>query len=133
MKKVFVFIVLLLTALKSTSQAYYNEWIDYSKTYYKFKIGTTALYRINIADLNTIGLGNTPVQNFQLWRNGKEVPLYTISVSGALGTNGYLEFWGLKNDGITDNVLYRIQGNQLSNQESFLTDTAAFFQTIKPA
>ncbi len=133
MKKFIVFIVLILITAVAISQSYYNEWIDYNKTYYKFKVGVTGLYRINNNDLNAIGLANEPGQNFQLWRNGKQVPLYTSAASGSLGANGYLEFWGEKNDGVSDRDLYKIPANQLSNKESLLTDTAAFFLTVNPA
>lgn len=133
MKKFLVFIVLAFITSVAISQAYYNEWIDYNKTYYKFKVGSTGLYRINNNDLNAIGLANEPAQNFQLWRNGKQVPLYTSAASGPLGANGYLEFWGEKNDGVTDRRLYRIPAHQLSDKESLLTDTAAFFLTVNPA
>jgi hypothetical protein len=61
----------------SIGQSFYNEWIDYNKTYYKFKVGSTGLYRINANELTAIGLGNEGAQNFQLWRNGKEVALFT--------------------------------------------------------
>lgn len=42
-------LLLLLTAfhLSAGAQFYNNEWIDYNKTYYKFKIGATGLYRIS--------------------------------------------------------------------------------------
>ena len=130
MKKFSVFIVLIFITHVAISQSYYNEWIDYNKIYYKFKVGATGLYRINNADLNAAGLANEPAQSFQLWRNGKEVPLYTSALTGALGPDGYLEFWGEKNDGVTDRDLYRIPANQLSNKESLLTDTAAFFLTL---
>ncbi|WP_018616316.1 C25 family cysteine peptidase [Segetibacter koreensis] len=133
MKRFFVFIVLIFITSVAICQSYYNEWIDYNKTYYKFKVGSTGLYRINSSDLNTIGLANEAAQSFQLWRNGKEVPLYTSAVSGALGVEGYLEFWGEKNDGVPDRDLYKIEANQLSDRESLLTDTAAFFLTINPA
>ena len=59
------------------AQPYSNSWIDYSKTYYKFNIGKTGLFRIPESTLNSIGLGNTPAEQFQLWRNGEEVSLYT--------------------------------------------------------
>lgn len=133
MKKLFVFIVLVFFTAVAMSQSYYNEWIDYNKTYYKFKVGATGLYRINYNDLNAIGLANEPAQNFQLWRNGKQVPLYTSAATGPTGANGYIEFWGEKNDGVTDRDLYRNPANQLSNRESLLTDTAAFFLTVNPA
>lgn len=133
MKKLFVFIVLVFFTAVAMSQSYYNEWIDYNKTYYKFKVGSAGLYRINNNDLNTIGLANEPAQNFQLWRNGKQIPLYTSIASGPVGANGYLEFWGEKNDGVTDRDLYRNPSNQLSDKLSLLTDTAAFFLTVNPA
>jgi hypothetical protein len=130
MKNVFVFIVLLLVTGVAIGQSYYNEWIDYNKTYYKFKVGSTDLYRISVNDLAGIGLANEAAQNFQLWRNGRQVPLFTSTATGALGSGGYIEFWGERNDGVSDRDLYRNPGNQLSNRESLLTDTAAFFLTV---
>ncbi|MCW3108969.1 MAG: hypothetical protein JWQ09_3475, partial [Segetibacter sp.] len=133
MKKVFVFIVSFFVAGVAIGQSYYNEWIDYNKTYYKFKVGSTGLYRISVNDLTALGLANEPAQNFQLWRNGKEVPLYTSTSGGPLGGAGYIEFWGERNDGVTDRDLYRNPADQLSDRESLLTDTAAFFLTVNMA
>ncbi len=115
------------------AQSYYNEWIDFSKTYYRCQVGATGIYRITLSDLNTIGLGGEAAQNFQLWRNGKEVPLYTSVASGPLGASDYIEFWGERNDGVTDRDLYRLPSYQLNDQESLLTDTAAFFLTVNSA
>ena len=109
-----------------------NEWIDYSKTYYKFKLGTSSLCRITQASLATVGLQNTPAEQFQLWRNGKQVPLYTTIPTGLMGSNDYIEFWGKKNDGKPDKYLYRDSSFQLSDRLSLLTDTAAFFLTVNP-
>ena len=129
MKKFLALWILLFIIKFVSAQSYYNEWIDFNKTYYKFKIGSAGLYRINVADLAGLGLANEPAQNFQVWRNGKQVVLYTSTQTGSLGTNGYIEFWGEKNDGVTDLDLYRLPEYQLSNQESLITDTAAFFLT----
>ena len=103
MKKIFT-IVLLLVSLGLTAQSYNNEWIDYSKTYYKFKLATTGLYRISQSLLASAGLGGVPAQNFQLFRNGEEVPIYTSVASGPLGGSDYIEFWGKMNDGVPDSV-----------------------------
>src|SRR5207237_7527 len=100
MKKI-VLIWLLLFAAHLVHAQYNNEWIDYTKTYYKFKVGRTGLYRINQADL-PFALSNVPAEQFQLWRNGVEVPIYTSVLSGVLPANGYIEFWGEKNDGKPD-------------------------------
>ena len=72
MKKLLFTVVVLMLAVAGYSQLN-NSWIDYNKTYYKFKITKDTLCRIYQPALATAGLGSTPVQNFQLWRNGKEV------------------------------------------------------------
>ncbi|MBP9740233.1 MAG: hypothetical protein KBD28_06045, partial [Chitinophagaceae bacterium] len=113
----------------SLAQTFNNEWIDYSKTYYKFKVGKTGLYRINQNSL-PVALINAPAQQFQLWRNGIQVPIFTSVVNGALPTNGYIEFWGEQNDGLPDKALYRVASNQLSDKISLHSDTAIFFLTI---
>ena len=128
MKKWLVILFVLLSC-RLAAQQYNNEWIDYTKTYYKFKLGSTGLYRINQAVLTANNLGNIPAEQFQLWRNGKQVPIYTSVATGALSANDYIEFWGEMNDGKPDSVLYRDPTFQLSNQLSLETDTAAFFLT----
>lgn len=120
-------------AVSGFSQPLNNEWINYNQTYYKFSVGRTGLYRINQSTLATAGLSTIPVEQFQLWRNGVEVPLFTSSPSGILPADGYIEFWGMKNDGKPDRDLYKNPAHQLSDAESILTDTAAFFLTYNPS
>jgi hypothetical protein len=81
MRKLFV-ILTILTSVHVLAQPYNNEWIDYNKTYYKFKVGSTGLYRINQSALPS-DIVNIPAQHFQLWRNGKEVVLYTSVATGS--------------------------------------------------
>ena len=127
----FLSVLFILIAFKALAQQPFNNgWIDYNKTYYKFKIGTTGLYRISQAALATVGLHNTPVEQLQLWRNGEQVPLYTSNVSGAMGGSDYVEFWGKRNDGKPDKYLYKDSSFQLSDRVSLQTDTAAFFLTV---
>jgi hypothetical protein len=129
------FLLLLLTCftLAAKAQVYNNEWIDYSKTYYKFKVGATGLYRITQPSLATIGLGATPAQHFQLWRNGQEIPIYTSVQTGAMGAADYIEFWGEMNDGKPDNIMYRLPDYQINDKWSLQTDTAAYFLTVNPS
>lgn len=124
--------VVFMLAAPAKAQ-YNNEWIDYSKTYYKFKVGKTGLYRINQSTLNTNLLGNTPAEQFQLWRNGVQIAIYTSVPNGVIPANGYIEFWGEKNDGKPDRALYKNPANQLSDALSLQTDTAAYFLTINSA
>lgn len=131
MKK-FLLPLLLFISMLAQSQAYNNEWINYTRTYYKFKVGATGLYRISQPTLTSIGIGGTPAEQFQLWRNGKEVPVYTTVQTGVMGAADYIEFWGEMNDGKPDSVLYRNATHQLNNKWSLETDTVSFFLTVNP-
>lgn len=129
MKKLFT-IILLMVTLGLTAQNYNNEWIDYSKTYYKFKVAANGLYRIPQSVLVTAGLGSLPAQSFQLFRNGQEVPIYTSVASGVMGGSDYIEFWGRMNDGTPDRPLYRSPSYQHTQKWSLETDTAVYFLTV---
>ena len=106
MKKIILTPIIVLLVITGYAQLN-NSWIDYSKTYYKFKIARDSMCRIQQPALAAIGLGTVPAENFQLWRNGKEVRMYTSVPTGVLGTSDYLEFWGEMNDGKPDRSLYR--------------------------
>lgn len=144
--------LLLLTIFLSSFAAYSqlrNEWIDYSKTYYKFKInnfgtdGSTVpwpnivwhsgIVKIPYATLQSAGLGSVPAEHFQLWRNGEEVPIYISTATGTLSSSDYIEFWGRCNDGKLDNSLYRNSEEQLNDFWSLQTDSANYFLTVNTA
>ncbi len=129
MKKIF-FCFSLFFYIAAFSQPYSNSWIDYNKTYYKFKVGKDGIYRVSSATLTSISLGSTPAEQFQLWRNGQEVPLFTTSATGPMNPSGYIEFLGVMNDGKPDTKLYRDPDYQLSDHYSLQTDTSAYFLTV---
>src|SRR6186713_2287188 len=106
MKRILLMLLIVIPGLSATSQTFpfNNEWIDYSKTYYKFYVGKTGLYRISQTVLASNGIGSIPAEQFQLW-----------------------------NDGLPDSTLYRDSSFILANKYSLQTDTAAFFLTINPA
>ncbi len=136
-------ICLLISISNLFSQNFRNEWIDYNKTYYKFKVGgfgadpvnvggpiKKGLVRIPQSALVAAGLGSTPAQHFQIFRNGVEVTLFTSVPTGILGASDYIEFFGECNDGKLDKDLYRDPNFQLSDYWSLQTDTASYFITI---
>ena len=96
-------------------------------------MGTTGLYRIPQSVLAASNLGNTDVTQFQLWRNGQEVPVYISNQSGVLAAGGYIEFWGEANDGKPDQALYRNANDHINNSKSLFTDSASYFLTVNPA
>ncbi|MEO8819723.1 MAG: C25 family cysteine peptidase [Ginsengibacter sp.] len=132
MKKLLTILFILITGIAS-AQTYSNSWIDFNKTYYKFKVGADGLYHIDQTTLSSLGLETIPAEQFQLWRNGQEVSLYTSSATGPLPANGYIEFWARMNDGKIDTKLYRVADYQLTDHTSLQTDTAAYFLTVNPA
>ncbi|MBU3713371.1 MAG: hypothetical protein FGM46_00315, partial [Ferruginibacter sp.] len=123
---------LLMIFFFSANAQLNNSWIDYNKTYYKFRLAEDLLCRIPRSSLQAAGISNTDAAHFQLWRNGKEVRIYTSVTSGPLGANDYIEFFGLMNDGKPDLQLYRKPDFQLADKYSLETDTVAYFLTINP-
>jgi hypothetical protein len=132
MKKLLTIILFLLSGM-AQAQTYSNSWIDYNKTYYKFKVGENGLYHITQSALTSIGLGNVPAEQFQLWRNGEQVAIYTSNNTGPLSSNGFIEFWGIMNDGKIDSKLYLVPDYQLSDHVSLQTDTSAYYLTVNPS
>jgi len=128
LKRIFQF-AFLFVLFQSNAQLN-NSWIDYSKTYYKFKVAEDKLCRIPYSALAAAGLASNNAASFQLWRNGVEMRLYTSVSSGTLSSSDYIEFLGKMNDGLPDKALYRNPDFQLADRYSLETDTAAYFLTI---
>jgi hypothetical protein len=133
MRKIFFGLLVLLAITAGAQQRFNNEWIDYAKTYYKFKVGSNGVFRIPSTTLAAVGLGSASAEQFQLWRNGVQVPLYTSRQTGALSGVDYIEFWGQMNDGKPDRELYRDPAFQYNDKWSLLTDSATYFLTVNPA
>ncbi len=120
----------LLFIATAASAQLNNSWIDYSKTYYKFRIATDNICRIPQTALASAGLAATNADNFQLWRNGQQVRLFTSTNAAPLGALDYIEFFGEMNDGKADNALYITPQFQLADKHSLETDTAVYFLTV---
>jgi hypothetical protein len=131
MKKIFIPFLFVLLASAAHSQLN-NSWIDYSKTYYKFRLGKDSLCRIPQPVLASAGLGSVNADHFQLWRNGEQVRIFTSVSNSPLGAADFIEFWGQMNDGKPDNQLYRNADFQLADRYSLETDTVAYFLTVNP-
>lgn len=128
----FLFAITIFCCTISIAQPYKNEWINYNKTYYKFAVKDQGLFRISKATLNNVGLGNVNAEDFQLWRDGKEQPVYTTQATGPLAVDGYLEFFGRPLDGTLDTELFPDQANHVYKDLSFFSDTSWYYLTINP-
>ncbi len=132
-KNIILLVLAVWCYISTAAQTYNNEWIDFGKTYYKFKIIKTGMYRIPVSTLQTAGLDAIPAENFALFRNGQEQPIYTSAQTGALPVNGYIEFYGIMNDGAPDKALYRNPAFQHTTAYSLFSDTATYFLVVRPS
>ncbi len=124
------FIALLIFCSFTTYSQVGNEWIDFTQSYYKIKISENGFYRVTQEQLQAIGfpISSVPASRVQLFRRGQEVAL-NVNSNGD-GTLNYLEFYGLKNDGVSDSPLYD-PGDQPHTFYNLFTDTASYFLTYK--
>ena len=130
-KKILLLLLVLYTGVAFAQLN--NSWIDYNKTYYKFRLAKDMLCRIPQSTLAAAGLSAVNASQFQLWRNGEQVRMYTSVSSGFLGSNDFIEFWGKMNDGKADKQLYRQEDFQLADKYSLETDTVSYFLTVNPS
>lgn len=115
---------------------YGNEWYDASKTYVKLQTWEDGLYRVSATALSQAGFNVAPgdIANLQLHFRGREQRIYVQTTSGNLD---YIEFYGLRNDGGLDSVMYRDPYTKLHTPDlqpnrnlSLFTDTAAYFLSV---
>jgi hypothetical protein len=128
-----ILLPILLLFVYSTQAQLNNSWIDYSKTYYKFKIAADNITRIPQTAVAGAGLAATNADHFQLWRNGQQVRLFTSVTGAPLAGGDFIEFWGEMNDGKADATLYKEPQFQLADRFSLETDTATYFLTVNTA
>jgi len=112
--------------LSSFSQ-YGNEWIDFDKTYHKFQVNETGIYRIPTSALSGTGM-QLIGKNFQLFYKGQEIPIY-VTTDNVFSTGDYIEFYGEQNDGEFDTQLFAGSNKQLQKETSLFTDNATYFLT----
>ncbi len=139
MRKIYITILSLSLCLIAAAQhvgPYGNEWIDYTPghMYYKIKVRADGIYRIPYTTLNNNvqGLSSINPADLALYHNGAQVPIYiATNGSGALDSTGYIEFYGKRNYGDVDSVLYPHPGMQPHTQYSLFNDTSIYYLTTK--
>jgi|GEM_PF-5180962 len=125
-----VFLSLVCFSSKSFAQRNFgNEWIDYSKNYYKVKVTVDGMYRILATDLTNAGLdvNNINLQNIQLFHKGNEVPI-NVKLNGA--NLDFVEFFGFRNDASLDTVLYEKPQWMSHRNRSLYSDSSAYFLIV---
>ncbi|HHW59800.1 MAG: C25 family cysteine peptidase [Bacteroidales bacterium] len=129
--KYFYLIIFIITN-KLFAQPFGNEWINYNKFYYKIKISSEGIYRI---DYNTLVSAGIPVniidpRLFQIFHNGIEQYIYVHGEEdGIFDNDDFIEFYAKGNDGSFDKKLYKNSEHQANDNYSLFNDTSAYFLT----
>lgn len=132
-----LFLTLSLVVSIATVQAqskFGNEWINPTKTYYKFKVAQDGMYRVTYEELVQAGLPAESIKgiDLKLFNYGTEQAIY-VSDANEFNEGDYLEFYGERNTIGLDSLLYNDWKEDLFNPDySIVTDTNAYFLTVSP-
>lgn len=112
----------------------HNNWINYNQKYYKIPIVAEGLYRVNPQILSDAGIDLNTVnpKNFQLFHRGKEIPIYVHNENdpdGIFNGTDFIEFYGNRNSGWMDSLIYDSPNNLLNPIISLFNDTISYFLT----
>lgn len=102
-----------------TDNPYGNEWIDYNKTYLRVGITANGMYKIPVGVLAAKIPGLT-AQNVAAWFRGEQIALHID------GDNNVV-FYGRKNDGVSDGLLFRSSPTEGPDKNARLDRTTSFF------
>ncbi|MBC7451334.1 MAG: hypothetical protein H7259_07570, partial [Cytophagales bacterium] len=117
-----VLLFILAYAYSSNAQSG-SEWIVPNQSYYKVKTYTDGVYAIPFTQFFSAGLNTTGnSDNLQLWFRGREQSIYV--------QNDSVFFYGKRNDGSLDSLLYLTPNTQAHKYYNLISDTCAYFFTI---
>ena len=111
---------------------YGNEWIQFDQEYYRVPVAEDGLYRITFNDLQQAGfpVGSVDPRGVQLFHRGIEQAIYVEGeVDGQFHSSDYVEFFGRKNDGVSDTALYKPASAQPHTYYNLYSDTSVYFLT----
>jgi len=111
-----------------------NTWINYNQKYYKFDVRVDGFYRITPTTLSNAGvdLNSIHPNNFQIFVRGKEIPIHIENendIDGVFNNNDFIEFYGQRNDGWADSLVYDDPNNLTTPVYSLFNDTISYFLT----
>lgn len=131
MKKL-LFILLTFSLSPAFSQIYGNEWIDYSQSYYSFKVSKTGVHKLDYNALVNAGIPTSlfTSENIQVFGRQKEIPIHIVDGGdNSMDTTDYILFYAEKNDGWLDSTLYDDPTTIGNPSYSLYNDTIQYFFT----
>ncbi|MGC4021060.1 MAG: C25 family cysteine peptidase [Cyclobacteriaceae bacterium] len=111
-----------------------NSWINFSQKYYKIPVAQEGIYRLTYSNLQSagipVGAGGVDPRFIHIYHRGDEQSIYIQGQSDTrFDVSDYIEFYGQKNDGALDSLLYKPSSLQPHKYYSLFSDTAAYFLT----
>jgi hypothetical protein len=123
----------LLCYSTSFSQDFGDEWIDFDQTYYKIKVAQNGLYKVSYELFKNNNVDEKFLRSnskLQLWHRGKQQTISIKANGDSLKPGDYFVFYGIKNDGEQDSLLYYPTTNLYNQYTNLFSDTTAYFLTV---
>ncbi|MDQ3071657.1 MAG: C25 family cysteine peptidase [Bacteroidota bacterium] len=132
-----LFTLLLLFAFINASGQRLSgtEWIVESQKYYKISIGEDGIYKVdrNILQSSGIPVSSIDPRQYQVFFRGVEITIHIEGeADGSFDAADHIEFWGQRNDGTMDSVLFNSPDDLGQPFVSLFTDTSSYFLTWGP-
>lgn len=139
-------LLLFFCSTYGQAQTYGNEWINYSQSYYSFKVypNNVPTYfgdlsnvetGIYILDYSTISAAGIPITSFttpniQIFGREREIPLHIVDGGdNTLDPGDYILFYTERNDGWLDSILFDNPEENGNPYYSLYNDTIQYFFT----
>jgi len=133
MKPIIISILLSILSIQAFAQVQLaNSWVKYNQEYFRIPVPEDGVYRITYEDLEGIGLDPATFdpRSLQIFNAGEEQYMYVSSENSSIfRRDDFIEFYGEKNSGWLDTLLYVDPADQLNPDYSLYTDTAAYYLT----
>lgn len=139
---------LLAIAQAAAQPLFGNEWIDYERAYLRIPVVETGMYKITGRELAAYGIPVDSIlpSGLRLFAHGVEQAIEVAAADGEpvggapsggaspgeasrgfLGMEGYIVFYGQRNDGTADSALYTSPGAMPHPYYNLYSDTTVYF------
>lgn len=135
MKRILIVLVHLLLWGGAEAQQFGNEWINYDRQHWYFKVVTDGLYRIDSTVLAQSGFPVSMVdpRDIQVFGRERQVPIHVQGeADGVFNTGDYIEFHVPRNNCWKDSLVWESPDHINNPNYSLYNDTIRYFLTWDP-
>lgn len=136
MRKLLLITVMLASATAAMAQSYGNEWVQYDRPYWMFRVWQDGVRRIDSTALANAGVpvGSLDPRGIQLYARGRQVPIHVQGEEdGEFNGDDFIEFMVRKNDAWLDSTLWDDPAHINNPYYSLYNDTIRYYLTIGTA